>query len=172
MTTSGDSFEVKADISETIQKYGSGVYTIVVWGVAHNEDVVIADVVLFYDAELGNTYHWIDDLPQDAFRGKLTRIVDAGTLEIDNNIYKLSLINFPEKGDPGYGDANDIVQDTCLQDNIVHIHIDGEPEHSPILSQVWCGHTHLQTALLDSGHVEFDFTQCNMTDLEGDWIRC
>ncbi len=172
MTTSGDAFEVKADISKTIQKYGSGVYTIVVWGVAHNEDVVIADVALFYDAELGNTYHWIDDLPQDAFRGKLTRIVDAGTLEIDNHIYKLTLINFPEKGEPGYDDANDIVQDTCLQDSIVHIYIDGEQEHSPLLAQVWCGHTHLQTVLLDSGHVEFDFAQCNMTDLEGDWIRC
>lgn len=50
MSVSGAHFEVKADISEIIQEYGPGVYTISVWGAVDNEAVNIAQVALFHDS--------------------------------------------------------------------------------------------------------------------------
>ena len=172
MTTHGTSFEVRADISETIQWYGNGVYTIVVWGVSGGEDVVIAEAALFYDATLDDTYTWVENLPDGTFRGKLHSIVDVDTLQIDDNIYKLALIDTPKRGDAKYDGANRVIQSVCMPGDTVHIHIDDGQGYDPIPAQVWCGDTHLQTALLYSGYAEFDHTQCSMTDLEGDWIRC
>ena len=172
MTIHGTSFEVRADISEITQRYGNGVYTIVVWGVADGENVVIAEVALFYDAKLGDTYTWIENLPDDAFRGKLHSIVDVDTLQVDDDVYELALIDTPKRGDVKYDGANRVIQDVCMSGDIIHIHIDDGQGYDPISAQVWCGDTHLQAALLYSGYAEFDHTQCSMTDLEGDWILC
>ena len=172
MTTHGTSFEVRADISEIIQWYGNGVYTIVVWGVSGGEDVVMAEVALFYDATPDDTYTWVENLLDGTFRGKLHSIVDVDTLQIDDSIYKLALIDTPKRGDIRYDGANRVIQSVCMPGDTVHIHIDDGQDYDTIPAQVWCGDTHLQTALLYSGYAEFDHAQCSMTDLEGDWIRC
>ncbi|MYI51951.1 MAG: CAP domain-containing protein [Cenarchaeum sp. SB0673_bin_9] len=172
MYTSGDLFEVEADISSIIHRHGSGVYSIVVWGIAHGETAQIAEVALFYDAVLGGTYHWLDDLHWNTFRGKLTRIVNVDTLEIDDKLYRLALIDVPPSYDAAYHNATNIVQNACLPDSIVHVHIDRGQMDAPVHAQVWCKDIHLQSALLDGGHVDFDFVQCRATELKGDWVRC
>ena len=48
---SGDDFAVGDDIKSLLQERGPGVYTIVVWGVADGEDVVIAERSIFYQTD-------------------------------------------------------------------------------------------------------------------------
>lgn len=52
----GDDFSVEADLGEVINKYGNGVYTIVVWAQAGGEDVVISEYSIFYGIEPPQTY--------------------------------------------------------------------------------------------------------------------
>ena len=43
-----DSFEIKADIAEVLQKYNEGVYTILIWGKIRGEDAVISEYSIFH----------------------------------------------------------------------------------------------------------------------------
>lgn len=49
-TADGSYFEVSVDISEALQRYGPGVYTVTVWGVAGGESVIISRYSIFHDA--------------------------------------------------------------------------------------------------------------------------
>ncbi len=50
------SFAVEADISEVLNKYGNGVYTVTVWGKIDGEDAVISEYSIFYGITPPNTY--------------------------------------------------------------------------------------------------------------------
>ena len=49
-TVDGNHFEVSVDISEALLRYGPGVYTVTVWGVAGGESVTISRYSIFHDA--------------------------------------------------------------------------------------------------------------------------
>ena len=63
MSAQGEKFSVQADLADLVAKYGSGVYTITVWGSLDGEDVVISTYSIFrgvvppdnyYDAKLAD----------------------------------------------------------------------------------------------------------------------
>ena len=62
-SVSGDDFAVEADIKSLLQKHGPGVYTIVIWGIADGEDVVISEHSIFGDAESPPTQSTIPNQP-------------------------------------------------------------------------------------------------------------
>ena len=53
---SGGDFAVEADIRSLLRAYGSGVYTIVVWGIAGGEEVAVAERSVFYQTDPPNGY--------------------------------------------------------------------------------------------------------------------
>ena len=60
-TASGTNFSVAVDIGGLLSKYGSGVYTILLWGEIGGEDVLVAEYSIFYEVVPPDTYnpeHW------------------------------------------------------------------------------------------------------------------
>ena len=55
-TAVGESFSVKADLSDLLEEHGDGVYTITVWDEISGEDVVISEYSMFYRATPPDTY--------------------------------------------------------------------------------------------------------------------
>ena len=55
-SVSGDDFAVEGDIKSLLQERGPGVYTIVVWGIADGEGVVISERSVFYQVDLPGGY--------------------------------------------------------------------------------------------------------------------
>jgi micrococcal nuclease len=49
----------------------------------------------------------------DCFRGIVTEIVDGDTLDVNNVRIRLSMVNTPEKGDPGYDEVTDTTESEC-----------------------------------------------------------
>lgn len=47
-TVSGDDFAVSADLGPILEKYGPGVYTVLVWGVVSGQNIPIAEHSVFY----------------------------------------------------------------------------------------------------------------------------
>ena len=56
-TASGDSFAVKADISQILNRHGDGVYSLMVWGKLGGERVVISQYSIFYGVTPPDTYY-------------------------------------------------------------------------------------------------------------------
>ncbi len=56
-TASGTEFAVKADISEILDRYGDGVYSIMVWGELGGTDLVISEYSMFHGVEPPNNYN-------------------------------------------------------------------------------------------------------------------
>lgn len=55
-TASGTTFAVRADISSILERYGDGVYSLMVWGKIGGEDVVISQYSLFHGITPPDTY--------------------------------------------------------------------------------------------------------------------
>ena len=55
-TASGEDLSVRADLSQVMANYGSGVYTVVVWGNVDGEDVVISEYSIFEGVAPPDTY--------------------------------------------------------------------------------------------------------------------
>jgi len=45
--------------------------------------------------------------------GTVTRIVDGDTLDVDDTRIRLALVNTPERGEPGYGEASAFTEEIC-----------------------------------------------------------
>ena len=55
-TASGTSFSLRADISEVLNMYGNGVYSLMVWGNINNERTVISQYSVFHGVTPPDTY--------------------------------------------------------------------------------------------------------------------
>ena len=49
----------------------------------------------------------------DCFRGKVTEIVDGDTIDVGNVRIRLSMVNTPERGEPGYNEATELTESVC-----------------------------------------------------------
>ena len=52
----GDEFSFTSDITEVLERNGSGVYTVVVWGVIDGIDVEISHYSIFHELTPPSTY--------------------------------------------------------------------------------------------------------------------
>ena len=55
-SANGNLFSVAANISDILNEYGHGVYTIVVWGEIDGEDTVISEYSIFYGITPSDAY--------------------------------------------------------------------------------------------------------------------
>ena len=47
------------------------------------------------------------------YEGQITRVIDGDTLIMDQTTIRLSLVNSPERGEPGYQEAKDFASTVC-----------------------------------------------------------
>ena len=59
-TASGSSFNVRANLSEILNRYGNGVYSVGIWGTIGNEDVQISRYSIFRGVPAPDTYSFDD----------------------------------------------------------------------------------------------------------------
>ena len=52
----GGAFDVEADIGQVLSKHGTGVYSIMVWGVVDSHDAVISEYSIFHGVTPPDTY--------------------------------------------------------------------------------------------------------------------
>src|SRR5205809_172995 len=80
------------------------------------------------------------------FSGTVTYIVDGDTLDVDGQRIRLSLVNTPEVGQPGYQEAKDFTATTCpVGSRALVDEDDGQTagSYGRIIAVVYCGATNL-----------------------------
>lgn len=87
--------------------------------------------------------------------GDVTRIVDGDTLYVDSISIRLSLVNTPERGEPGYGEAKAFTASLCPVGSTALVdEDDGQTagSFSRMVAKVSCGDRVLNEQLLEQKH--------------------
>lgn len=108
----------------------------------------------------------------DAVQGTITRIVDGDTLHFSGDTYRLSLIDTPERGEDGYSEATDALEELCPIGSTAYVEADsiqGLDRYGRYLGVVWCsGNDYATTAgeyLSDLGLLKKFYTNfCGSTE--------
>jgi micrococcal nuclease len=88
------------------------------------------------------------------FTGKVTRIVDGDTIDVNDIRIRLALVNTPEQGQPLYRDARQFTASLCPVGSTVLVdEDDGQTEGSfnRMIGKVFCGDRVLNAQLLEAG---------------------
>jgi micrococcal nuclease len=94
------------------------------------------------------------------YQGKVTRIIDGDTIEVDGIRVRLVGVNTPERGEPGFNEATEFVRSLCPVGSIAGLDIDDkEPtdKYGRTLAVVYCGGVHVNRELLRRGYAEVMF---------------
>ena len=110
------------------------------------------------------------------FSDKLEYIVDGDTLDVGTTRIRLTLVNSPEVGQPGYQEAKDFTAQTCpIGTTALVDEDDGQTggSYGRMIALVYCGNTNLNAALLQSGNAVLVTDFCAVGEFAGDsWTGC
>jgi micrococcal nuclease len=90
----------------------------------------------------------------ECIQGKVTKIVDGDTLDVNDVRVRLSLVNTPEIGQSGYKEATEFTANLCpVGSEVLVDEDDGQTEGSygRIIAKVYCGERILNHQLLKVG---------------------
>lgn len=110
--------------------------------------------------------------------GELTRVVDGDTVDIDGERHRLVLVDTPERGQPGFGEAADFVAERCMGKTISYNTNDPQPldRYGRHLSLVYCdgpGSPSINELLVRAGHSGHYTRFCDESEFAGqDWTGC
>lgn len=93
------------------------------------------------------------------FSGRVTRIIDGDTLEVDGRRIRLALVDTPERGMPGFYEAAQFTASLCPVGLTAYIDVDdGQPvdKYGRVVAVVYCGGKNLNAELLKRGLAEID----------------
>jgi endonuclease YncB( thermonuclease family) len=111
----------------------------------------------------------------ECFAGKVTKIVDGDTLDVDGVRIRLALVNSPERGEPGYSEATAFTAEMCPVGSTVLVdEDDGQQEGSygRLIGKVFCGGQNLNAALLEAGHATVYTDFCSKSEFSSEaWVR-
>ena len=96
--------------------------------------------------------------------GQITRVIDGDTLLIDQTTIRLSLVDSPERGQPGYQDAKDFVSTICpVGSNAEFVEDWTQPtdRYGRSLGLVYCNDMLLNKMLLTNNHAEILLDFCH-----------
>ena len=109
------------------------------------------------------------------YRGKLDRVIDGDTLIIDLTTIRLSLVDTPERGEPGYQEAKDFASTVCPVGSNAEFIEDSwqkEDKYGRSLGLVFCNDMFLNELLLTSGHAKILTGFCDKSEFgTEDWAR-
>ena len=107
--------------------------------------------------------------------GQITRVIDGDTLLIDQTTIRLSLVNSPERDEPGYSEAKDFASTVCpVGSNAEFIEDSWQPtdKYGRSLGLVYCNDMFLNELLLTNGHAEISTYFCDKSEFGiDDWAR-
>ena len=109
------------------------------------------------------------------YEGQITRVIDGDTLIIDQTTIRLSLVNSPERGEPGYQEAKDFASTVCpVGSNAEFIEDTWQQsdKYGRSLGLVYCNDMFLNELLLTNNHAEISTYFCDKSEFgTEDWAR-
>ena len=109
------------------------------------------------------------------YDGQITRVIDGDTLIIDLTTIRLSLVDTPERGEPGYQEAKDFASTVCPVGSNAEFIEDSwqkEDKYGRSLGLVFCNDMFLNELLLTSGHAKILTGFCDKSEFgTEDWAR-
>ena len=109
------------------------------------------------------------------YEGQVTRVIDGDTLIIDLTTIRLSLVDTPERGEPGYQEAKDFASTVCPVGSNAEFIEDSwqkEDKYGRSLGLVFCNDMFLNELLLSSGHAKILTGFCDKSEFgTEDWAR-
>lgn len=113
--------------------------------------------------------------PESCVQGTVTKIVDGDTLDIGSVRIRLALVNTPEVGESGYGEAKAFTAALCPVGSTAFADVDkGQPggSYGRTVAKVTCGGKILNAELLKSGHAMMLGQFCSVSEFaDDDWAR-
>lgn len=103
--------------------------------------------------------------------GKVTRIVDGDTLYIDDMSIRLSLVDTPERGEPGYGEATAFTASLCPVGSSALVDEDDRQtagSYSRMVAKVSCGDEVLNEELLKKGRAVMYESFCGKSEFSAE----
>jgi micrococcal nuclease len=125
---------------------------------------VVLLVLVFFalGAGLGGivTYNLLKSAGTDApsqyeYQGKVTRIIDGDTIEVDGVRVRLVGVDTPERGEAGYREAAEFTRSLCPVGSIATLDVDDEKprdRYGRTLAVVYCGGVNVNRELLRQGY--------------------
>ncbi len=109
------------------------------------------------------------------YEGQITRIIDGDTLLIDQTTIRLSLVNSPERDEPGYSEAKDFASTVCpVGSNAEFVEDSWQPtdKYGRSLGLVYCNDMFLNELLLTNGHANISTYFCDKSEFGSErWAR-
>ena len=109
------------------------------------------------------------------YEGQITRVIDGDTLIIDQTTIRLSLVNSPERGEPGYQEAKDFASTVCpVGSNAEFIEDTWQQsdKYGRSLGLVYCNDMFLNELLLTNGHANISTYFCDKSEFGSErWAR-
>ena len=107
--------------------------------------------------------------------GQITRVIDGDTLIIDQTTIRLSLVNSPERGEPGYQEAKDFASTVCPVGSNAEFVEDSwqlTDKYGRSVGLVYCNDMFLNELLLTNGHANISTYFCDKSEFGiEDWAR-
>ena len=102
--------------------------------------------------------------------GKINHVVDGDTLDINDIRIRLSLVDTPERGDPGFKEATQFVVKLCLGENAEVDMDDGQRRGSfgREIGVVYCDGKNLNEQLMDNNLGIIDTRFCEKSEFSND----
>ena len=108
------------------------------------------------------------------FGGKIIKVIDGDTLQIGQERVRLSLVDTPERGEPGFQEATDFTSTVCPPGSNAELVRDFpiEDKYGRSLGLVYCNDMLLNKLLLTNGHAEISTYFCDKSEFgTEDWAR-
>ena len=110
------------------------------------------------------------------FTDTVTYIVDGDTLDVGSTRVRLTLVNSPEVGQPGYTEAKQFTAQTCAVGTQALVdEDDGQTggSYGRMVALVYCGGVNLNAALLTSGNAVLVEYYCSVSEFASEpWTGC
>jgi micrococcal nuclease len=106
--------------------------------------------------------------------GKVNHVVDGDTLDINDIRIRLSLVDTPERGDPGFKEATQFVVKLCLGENAEVDMDDGQRQGSfgREIGVVYCDRENLNQQLIENNLGIIDTRFCEKSEFSNDkWAK-
>ena len=109
------------------------------------------------------------------YEGQITRVIDGDTLIIDLTTIRLSLVNSPERGEPGYQEAKDFASTVCPVGSNAEFVEDSwqlTDKYERSVGLVYCNDMFLNELLLTNNHAEISTYYCDRSEFGSEgWAR-
>src|SRR5947208_15926115 len=110
------------------------------------------------------------------FTDTVTYIVDGDTLDVGSTRVRLTLVNSPEVGQPGYTEGKQFTAQTCAVGTQALVdEDDGQTggSYGRMVALVYCGGVNLNAALLTSGNADLVEYYCSVSEFASEpWTGC